>query len=140
MRASTFVVTAVAGLALAAVPLAAHHAFSAEFDSKQPVTLRGVVTKMEWINPHAWIHVDVQGDDGKVVSWKVESGAPNALLRRGFTKNYLQPGTEIIIEGYLAKDGSNRVNGGSVTLPDGKKLFIGSAGTGAPYDNPPAQK
>jgi hypothetical protein len=84
--------------------------------------------------------VDVKGDDGKVVSWKVESGAPNALLRRGFTKTYLLPGTEIIIDGYVAKDGSNRVNGGNVTLPDGRKLFLGSQGTGAPYDSQSQQK
>jgi hypothetical protein len=140
MRASTFLVSAVAGLVLAAMPVAAHHAFAAEFDSTKPITLHGVVTKMEWINPHAWIHVDVKGDDGKVVSWKVESGAPNALLRRGFTKTYLLPGTEIIIDGYVAKDGSNRVNGGNVTLPDGRKLFLGSQGTGAPYDSQSQQK
>ena len=140
MRASTVLLAAAAGLIMASAPMAAHHAFAAEFDANKPITLRGVVTKMEWINPHAWIHVDVKGDDGKIVNWKVESGAPNALLRRGFTKNYLPPGTEVIIDGYLAKDGSNRVNGGSVTLPDGRKLFIGSPGTGAPSDSQSLQK
>jgi hypothetical protein len=134
MKMNTFFAAAVAGLALGAAPMAAHHAFAAEFDNQKPITLRGVVTKMEWINPHAWIHIDVKGDDGKVVNWKVESGAPNALLRRGFTKNYLLPGTEVVVDGYLAKDGSNRANGGNVTLPDGRKLFLGSSGTGAPYD------
>jgi hypothetical protein len=114
--------------------LSAHHAFSAEFDAKKPVKLRGVVTKMEWINPHSWIHVDVKEPNGKVVSWMVEGGAPNALLRRGFTKSSLPVGTEVYIEGYQAKDGSMRANGRDITLPDGKKLFVGSSGTGAPAD------
>jgi hypothetical protein len=112
----------------------AHHAFSAEFDAKRPVKLRGTVTKMEWINPHSWIHIDVKDGKGKVESWMVEGGAPNALLRRGFTKESLPVGTEILVEGYQAKDGSNRANGRDITLPDGKKLFVGSSGTGAPYD------
>jgi hypothetical protein len=112
----------------------AHHAFSAEFDAKRPVKLRGTVTKMEWINPHSWIHIDVKDDKGKVIAWMVEGGAPNALLRRGFTKDSLPVGTEILVEGYQAKDGSTRANGRDITLPDGKKLFVGSSGTGAPYD------
>jgi len=119
---------------LATVPVVAHHAFSAEFDAKRPVKLRGTVTKMEWINPHSWIHIDVKDDKGKVVAWMVEGGAPNALLRRGFTKDSLPVGTEILVEGYQAKDGSTRANGRDITLPDGKKLFVGSSGTGAPYD------
>jgi hypothetical protein len=110
----------------------AHHSFAAEFDANRPVKLRGAVTEMEWINPHSWIHVDVKGPDGKVVSWMVEGGSPNALLRRGFTKSALPPGTQILIEGYQAKDGSNRANGRDLTFADGRTLFLGSAGTGAP--------
>src|SRR5437763_8800416 len=105
----------------AAAPAFAHHAFAAEFDAKKPVKLRGTVTKMEWINPHSWIYMDVKGPDGKVVNWMVEAGAPNALLRRGFTKDSLPAGTEIYIEGYRAKGGANRANGRDITFPDGKK-------------------
>jgi hypothetical protein len=126
----------VIGLLGTALPVAAHHAFSAEFDAKRPVKLRGVVTKMEWINPHSWIHIDVKDGSGKVVAWMVEGGAPNALLRRGFTKQSLPIGTEVLIEGYQAKDGSMRANGRDITLPDGQKLFVGSSGTGAPDERP----
>ena len=112
----------------------AHHAFSAEFDAKKPVHLDGIVTKVELINPHAWIHIDVTGPDGKVSSWMIEAGSPNVLLRRGFTKNTVQPGTRVVVDGYQAKDGSLRANGRDITLPDGRKLFLGSSGTGAPYD------
>ena len=118
----------------AAGPLAAHPAFTAEFDAQQPDTLHGILTKVDWTNPHAWINLDVRGDDGQVVAWRVEAGAPNALLRRGFTKNYLPPGAEIVVQGFKAKDGSNRANGSNVTTPDGKKLFLGSSGTGSPDD------
>src|SRR5574339_982553 len=110
MRTKIFGVVAAAALlvAAAAVPVLAHHSFAAEFDAKKPVKLRGVVTKMEWINPHSWIHIDVKDAGGKVTAWMVEGGAPNALLRRGFTKNSLPVGTEVLIEGFQAKDGSNR--------------------------------
>jgi hypothetical protein len=112
--------------------LAAHHAFAAEFDSTKPVKFRGTVTKMLWVNPHAWIYIDVKKDDGTVEEWMIEAGTPNTLLRRGFTKESLQPGTEIVVDGYQAKDGERRANGRDVTLPNGKTLFLGSAGTGAP--------
>ncbi len=110
----------------------AHHSFAAEFDAKRPVKLRGTVTKMEWINPHSWIHIDVKTDAGKVEQWMIEGGAPNALLRRGWTKNSLPPGTEILVEGFQAKDGALRANGRDITFADGRKLFVGSSGTGAP--------
>src|SRR5271155_3624485 len=117
----------VAGAALSAgvaVPLWAHHSFAAEFDPGKPVKLRGTVTQMEWINPHAWIHIDVKGPDGKITSWMVEGGSPNILLRRGFTKHSLETGTEIVITGYQAKSGENRANGANITFKDGKRLFL----------------
>jgi Family of unknown function (DUF6152) len=123
-----------AGCLLAAAPAWAHHAFAAEFDAKKPVHLEGVVTKVELINPHAWIHVDVKGQDGKVTTWMVEAGSPNVLLRRGFTKTTVAPGTPVLVDGYQSKDGSMRANGRDITLPGGRKLFLGSSGTGAPYD------
>jgi hypothetical protein len=119
---------------LSGAPMWAHHAFAAEFDAKKPVKLRGTVTKMEWINPHAWIHVDVKKADGTVDEWMVEAGTPNTLLRRGFTRDSLKPGTEIIVDGYQSKDGSMRANGRDVTLPDGKTLFLGSSAPDAQDD------
>ena len=116
------------------VPLWAHHAFQAEFDDKKPVHLVGKVTKMEWINPHAWIHIDVTESDGKVTSWMVECGSPNIMLRRGFTKESLEFGSEIVVEGYRAKNGSNRANGSSVTFKDGRRLFVGGSNPDIPAE------
>jgi hypothetical protein len=121
------VVCAFLGLLLTTTAAWAHHAFAAEFDINQPVRLEGKVQKMEWINPHAWIHVDVVGSDGKIVTWMVEGGSPNILLRRGFTKESLLPGTEITVEGYRAKNGENRANGSNITFKDGKRLFLGGS-------------
>src|SRR5438046_88907 len=118
MRTKLAVMIAVAGLFMSAAPVFAHHAFAAEFDAKRPVKLRGTVSKMEWINPHAWIHVDVKGEDGNVVSWMIEAGTPNTPFRRGFTKNSLAQGTEILVDGYQAKDGSNRAKIGRASCKE----------------------
>jgi hypothetical protein len=134
-------VTAVSILVLllcgAATSVSAHHAFAAEFDGNKPVTFKGTITKMEWINPHCWLHIDVTNPDGTVQNWAVEAGTPSVLFRRGFTKESLVPGTQIVIDGYQAKDGSHRANGRDLTFPDGRKLFMGSSGTGAPYEITP---
>jgi hypothetical protein len=114
--------------------VAAHHSFAAEFDANSPITLKGTLTKMEWVNPHGWIYVDVKGPDGKVTNWAVEAGAPNALLRRGLRKTDFPNGTEVVIEGFRAKNGSNTINGRSVKMLDGRNFFMGSSGTGAPGD------
>ena len=137
MKSKSIVLVVTAGLAMSTPNIWAHHSFAAEFDAKRPLQLAGTVTKMEWINPHAWIHMDVKGPDGKVTSWMIEAGTPNTLFRRGFTKDSLKPGTEILVNGYQAKDGSNRGNGRDVKLPDGRTLFLGSSGTGAPVEPPP---
>jgi len=122
-----------------AVSLYAHHAFAAEFDANKPVTMKGTVTKMEWVNPHVWLHMDVKQPDGKVENWAFEAGTPNVLFRRGFNRKSLLPGTVVLIDGYRAKDGSKRANGRDITFEDGKKLFMGSSGTGAPYELAPGQ-
>ena len=127
------------GLLATATPVWAHHAFAAEFDSTKPVKLKGTVTKMEWINPHAWIHIDVKDENGTVTNWMIEAAAPNALLRRGWNKNSLPAGTEILVEGFQAKDQSNRANGSVITFTNGKKLFVGNA-AGDPGAAPGAPK
>ena len=136
MRTTVVAAIAGAGLILAgtAGSLVAHHAFSAEFDADSPVQFEGTVTKVEWINPHVWLHMDVELPDGKVENWAFEAGTPNNLFRRGFTKRSLLPGTRVFVDGYQAKDGTNRANGRDLTFPDGTKLFMGSSGTGAPYE------
>jgi len=115
----------------------AHHAFAAEFDATKPVTLKGKVTKVELINPHGWLYLDAVGPDGQMANWRVETNGPNALLRRGWRKDSVQIGFDVVVQGYLAKDGSHTANGTSVTLPDGSKLFVGSsAGPGDPAAQP----
>ena len=120
-----------------ATSASAHHAFAAEFDANKPVNFKGKISKMEWINPHTWLHVDVKNPDGSMTNWAIEAGTPNVLFRRGFTKQSLLPGTDIAIDGYQAKDGSHRANGRNLTLPNGKMLFLGSSGTGAPNELTP---
>jgi hypothetical protein len=134
--------TTSAGIALLLLASAAsaHHAFSAEFDAARPIELRGVVTKTEWINPHSWITIEVERDDGTTEIWEIEAGAPNSMFRRGFTRNSLPDGTEILVTGYQARDGGRRANGRNLTLPDGTLLFMGSSGTGAPRDGADASE
>jgi hypothetical protein len=134
MNALRLSIAGLAGLILAVAPAWAHHAFAAEFDAKKPVHLEGVVSKVELINPHSWIHVDVKDAEGKVSTWMIEAGSPNVLLRRGFTKATIPSGTPVVVEGYQSKDGSMRANGRDIALPNGQKLFLGSQGTGAPYE------
>jgi Family of unknown function (DUF6152) len=122
------------GVLAAMAPVSAHHAFSAEFDANRPVKFEATIAKVEWINPHSWIHVDVKQADGTLQRWMIEGGTPNTLLRRGFTRDSLKAGMVIVVDGYQAKDGSRRANGRDLTFPDGRKLFLGSSGTGAPSD------
>jgi uncharacterized protein DUF6152 len=118
----------------AAGPLVAHHAFSSEFDAAKPVKLTGTVKKMEWINPHSWLTLEVKNANGAVETWEIEAGAPNAMFRRGFNKNSLPVGTQVVVNGFQAKDGRKRANGRDLSFPDGRRLFMGSSGTGAPED------
>ena len=129
-RALTIIVASAGSLLLTTAAVQAHHAFSAEFDAARPVELRGTVTKMEWINPHSWITVDVTTPDGAVETWEIEAGAPNAMFRRGFTRDSLPVGTEIVVRGYQARDGGRTANGRDITLPDGQRLFLGSSRPG----------
>ncbi len=119
---------------IAGASVEAHHAFASEFDANKPVQLKGKITRMEWINPHAWMHIDVEKEDGTVESWMIEAGPPGALVRRGWSRESVIPGTEVLVEGYQAIDGAFRANGRDVTFPDGRRLFAGSSGTGAPLD------
>jgi hypothetical protein len=136
MRSKVIVVVAglALGLSVTVASLSAHHAFAAEFDANKPLQMKGTVTKMEWLNPHVWLYMDVKMPNGTVENWAFEAGTPNVLFRRGFTRKSLLPGTVVIIDGYRAKDGSRRANGRDLTFEDGKKLFMGSSGTGAPYE------
>jgi len=135
MRVAKLCTLAGALLACAAIHQAsAHHSFAAEFDANQPVELKGTITKMEWINPHSWLHIDVKNPDGTTSAWMIEGATPNTLLRRGFTRDAVKAGTEITIIGYRAKNGANRANGRDLILPDGSRLFMSSSGTGAPGD------
>ena len=134
MKSAIFVVVATLMFAVA-VPMRAHHAFGGEFDANRPVLLKGSIVKVEWVNPHAWIHIAVKQPDGKTEVWMVEGGSPNSLLRAGVTRNSLPVGTEIVVDGYQARDHTlKRANGRNITYPDGRKLFLGSSGTGAPVD------
>jgi len=134
MRSKVLLTVLGVGFLMASGTVRAHHAFTAEFDANQPIVLKGIVSKAEWVNPHSWVYLDVKDDAGKTTTWAIECGAPNALLRRGWNKNSLPIGSEIVVDGYRAKNGSSTANAKDITFPDGKKLFMGSSGTGAPYE------
>ena len=132
IRLWTVIVSSVVVLLSVSPPARAHHAFGSEFDASSPVLLKGKIVEIEWVNPHTWIHVEVTKPDGTKEVWMVEGGSPNSLLRRGVNKNSFAPGTEVVIDGYQARDRSLRANARNVTFPDGRKLFLGTTGTGAP--------
>jgi hypothetical protein len=134
MRSTLSAVMVGIALCVVSAPLRAHHSFAAEYDEHKTVTLKGTLTRLDWVNPHGWLYIDVKGPDGKVVNWAIEAGAPNALLRRGLRKTDVPAGIEIVVTGFLAKNGSPTANGRTVTLPDGRDFFAGSSGTGAPND------
>lgn len=146
MRTKLLMLIAGAFITAATAPVVGHHAFGAEFDPDAPIRLQGKVVKLEWVNPHAWIHIEVTKDDGTKEVWMVEGGTPNTLLRRGLTRDSLKLGTELVVDGYQTKDHSlKRANGRDVTFTDGRKMFMGSSGTGAPRDGrdptePPVKK
>ena len=130
MNRNIAVAAASVGILLGAAQPRAHHAFAAEFDVNKPISLRGVVTVMEWVNPHSWIHIDVKSADGAVVNWMIEGGSPNQLLRLGLTKNALLPGMELVVEGFQAKDGTNKGVGRMLAFADGRKVFLGDMSDG----------
>jgi len=127
MRTKLAILAATFGLLAAAVPAIAHHAFAAEYDGTKPVKVKGVVTKVEWMNPHIWFYLDVKDDGGKVTTWGFSGGPPGMLARRGITKDVMKTGDVIVVEGFRAKDGSNNASGGNVTFADGRKVFAGAA-------------
>ncbi len=139
MRAMLGILAAGVGLLVSATPVLAHHSFAAEFDDKQPVTLKGTVTKIDWMNPHIWIYIAAKDESGKVTQWQCEGGPPNTLTRNGWNKSSLKEGDQVTIEGFKAKDATNTCNGRSVTLPDGRKVFAGSAEDGGPNRGAPKQ-
>lgn len=134
-RTASLLACAALALVVTAGPVVGHHAFGAEFDRDAPIRLAGPIVKLEWVNPHTWIHLEHTNEDGTKEVWMVEGGTPNVLLRRGLRRDCLTPGTEIIVDGYQAKDHSlTRANGRDITFTDGTKIFLGSSGTGAPYE------
>ena len=139
MRTRLLVMVAALGLLTAAVPVWAHHAFAAEFDQNKPVKVRGAVVKWELTNPHSWIHMDVKGTDDKVVDWAIETGPTNALIRAGIRRTDFVVGTEIIVDGFLAKNGTPTINGREIKFADGRQFFMGSSGTGAPGEAGPSK-
>ncbi|MBI4888955.1 MAG: hypothetical protein HY824_17785 [Acidobacteria bacterium] len=132
MAAKLSILALTVSLLFVGTPVRAHHSFAAEFDANQPITLNGTLSKMEWVNPHGWIYIDVKSTDGKMENWAIEAGAPNALLRRGLRKTDFPIGTKVVVKGFRAKNGSPTANGQSVTFEDGRNFFLGASDTGTP--------